>query len=228
MSLPVLYPLRSVDTAMVTFARWPNRRRRITIEHRPLAGVTPAMLLDWFTHLGETMSYGEQAVDRYLAWHPIDHISWELAREAPGGGAGEGARFHIVEAFGARPEFRVDVVDRVEKLDENGLRLVQRMAGVPIFQLEHTWSRGTDGAHYVSTMDIGARSPLMAVVNAAMWHRFPPAMAEAWVRHNIEEVGQLEYLLPQLASSGEAEPAQRTQSGGGAPRREHCEAEPVQ
>lgn len=33
----------------------------------------------------------------------------------------------------------------------------------------------------------------------------------AWVKHNIEEVGQLEYLLPGLASSGEAEPAQCAQ-----------------
>jgi hypothetical protein len=30
-------------------------------------------------------------------------------------------------------------------------------------------------------------------------------MLRAWVKHNIEEVGQLEYLLPQLKSS--AEPA---------------------
>jgi hypothetical protein len=30
----------------------------------------------------------------------------------------------------------------------------------------------------------------------------------AWVRHNIEEVGQLEYLLPELNLSGEAEPTQ--------------------
>jgi hypothetical protein len=35
-------------------------------------------------------------------------------------------------------------------------------------------------------------------------------MVRAWVKHNIEEVGQLEYLLPQLNSSGKAEPAQRT------------------
>ncbi|MCB0948975.1 MAG: hypothetical protein KDB44_06775 [Mycobacterium sp.] len=226
-SLPVLYPLRSVDTAMVRLTVFPRRRRRITIEHRPLRGVTPAMLLGWFTQLDGTMTYGSETVDRYLAWHPIDHIRWELAREAPSGGAAEGARFRIVEAFGARPEFRVDVVDRVEKLDVNGIRLVQRQAGVPIFQLEHTWSLGSDGTHYVSTMDIGARSPLMAPVNMMMWHRFSPAMARAWVKHNIEEVGQLEYLLPQLFSSGEAEPAQRAQPGDGTPHRKHREAEPV-
>ncbi len=87
MSRPVLYPLRSVDSATVCYVDAPHNRRRVTIDHRPLSGITPAMLLDWFTHLGETMSYGGVIIDRYLAWHPIDHIKWALAREAPTGGA---------------------------------------------------------------------------------------------------------------------------------------------
>jgi hypothetical protein len=197
---PVLYPLRSVDTATVRFADLPHRRRRITIDHQPLAGISPAMLLDWFTHLGGTMSYGGEVIDRYLAWHPIDHIKWELARPAPGGGAAEGARFHMVEAFGGRAEFMVDEVARVEKLDETGIRLVLRVAGIIVFQLEHTWSAGADGAHYVTVLDLGARSPLLSVVNRVVGRRFPEAKGQAWVKHNIEEVGQLEYLLPQLAT----------------------------
>ncbi len=134
MSRPVLYPLRPVESATVQFLDGPHRRRRVTIDHRPLNGITPAMLLDWFTHLGETMSYGGETIDRYLAWHPIDHITWELARQAPAGGAGDGARFRMVEAFGGRPEYAIDEVARVEKLDETGIRLVKRiggLAGVP-------------------------------------------------------------------------------------------------
>jgi hypothetical protein len=192
---PVLYPLRSVDTATVRYTSAAHHRRRATIVHRPLAGVTPAMLLDWFTSLDGTLDYGGVVIDRYLAWHPLDHIRWELARPAPGGGAAEGARFRIVEEFGGRPEYHVDVVDRVEKLDETGIRLVQRLAGVVIFQLEHTWSPGRDGTHYVSAMDIGARSALLAPLNRALNRRFGDDMLRAWVRHNVEEVGQLEHLL---------------------------------
>jgi hypothetical protein len=33
-----------------------------------LAGVTPPMLLDWFTHLDGTILYGGVVTDRYLAW----------------------------------------------------------------------------------------------------------------------------------------------------------------
>lgn len=200
MSRPILYPLRSVDTATVRYFGAPHGRRRVTIEHRPLPGVTPPMLLDWFTHLGGTMRYGDQIIDRYLAWHPVDHIRWELARPARTGGAAEGARFRIVEAFGGRPEYRVDVVDTVEKLDETGIRLVQRVAGVIVFSLEHTWSAGTEGAHYVSVLDVGARSALMAPVNRLLLRRFPDHMVRAWVKHNIEEVGQLEFLLQELAA----------------------------
>ncbi|MGV0644887.1 hypothetical protein [Mycolicibacterium sp. XJ879] len=226
MARSVLYPLRSVDTATVRYASFPHHRRRVTIVHRPLPGVTPAMLLDWFTHLGETMRYGGEVIDRYLAWHPIDHIAWELAKAAPGGGAAEGARFRIVEAFGARPEFRVDVVERVEKLDETGIRLVQRLGGVVIFALEHTWSAGSEGTHYVSVMDVGARPALMAPVNRVLRRKLPDEMLTAWVKHNIEEVGQLEYLLPALGSS-EPEPAQRAQRGHQTPHREHQQAEPI-
>lgn len=227
MTRPVLYPLRPVETATVRYTAAPHHRRRVTIDHRPLADVTPGMLLDWFTHLGGTMSYGGVVIDRYLAWHPIDHIRWELARPAPGGGAAEGARFRIVEAFGGRQEFKVDVVDRVEKLDETGIRLVQRLAGVPIFRLEHTWSAGSDGVHYVSVMDVGARSHLLAPINRLLSRRFPDEMLRAWVKHNIEEVGQLEYLLPGLRSSGEAEPAQGAQCRNATPHREHRNPEPV-
>ena len=204
MSRPVLYPLRTEDSATVRYTSAPHRRRRVTIDHRPLPGVTPDMLLGWFGNLGGTMRYGDAVIDRYLAWHPVDHIHWELARAAAGGGAAEGARFRIVEAFGGRPEYRVDVVDRVEKLDETGIRLVQRVAGVIVFSLEHTWSLGSDGTHYVTVLDLGARSRVMTPVNAYLCRRFPDHMVRAWVRHNIEEVGQLEYLLPGLSTRSPA------------------------
>ena len=58
---------------------------------------------------------------------------------------------------------------------------------------------GTDGTHYVSLMDLGSRLRAAAPVNRHLTSRvFPPAMAEAWVRHNVEEVGVLEHLLPEV------------------------------
>ena len=157
------------------------------------------MLLWWFRHIGDDMEYLGRIVPRYRAWHPLDHIHWELAREAPGGGANEGARFRIVEAMGRDERFYVDTIDRVEKLDSTGIRLVFRIAGAQLFQLEHTWSRAENATHYTSVMDIGGRSAIAGPINRYVRRKaFPPGMPEAWVKHNIEEVGILEEILPSL------------------------------
>jgi len=195
---PLQHPLRSPSTARARVQHLPGHRRRITIDHQPLAGLTPAMVHWWFRHIGDPISYAGRSMPGYLAWHPLDHIHWELSRPAPGGGAAEGARFRIVEAFARQPEFYVDTKDTVEKLDDTGIRLVRRAFGVPVLQLEHTWSACGDRPHYVSVLDIGARSALMTPVNRLLGRRFPDHMVRAWVKHNIEEVGQLEFLLPQL------------------------------
>lgn len=197
--LPLEFPLRSVPEDRVSVREFPHRRLRITIDHEPLQGITPEMLLSWFSHIGETMQYAGRTVPRYRAWHPLDHIHWELKRSAPGGGAAEGARFRIVEAMGRDERFYIDSVDRVEKLDLTGIRLVMRIAGVMFFQLEHTWSRGDNCTHYTSVMDIGARSALALPINAYLRSRvFVPGMDRAWIRHNVEEVGLFEHLLPSL------------------------------
>lgn len=216
---PVVYPLRDVGTATSSVEHLPGARRRVTIDHQPLAGVTPPMLLWWFRHIGGTMRYGEQEVARYLVWHPLDHIRWELARPAPGGGAGEQARFRIVEAFARRPEFYVDTTETVEKLDTTGIRLVTRIAGVMVLQLEHTWAACAAGTHYVSVLDVGARSRLMQPVNRHLTkRRFPEPMLHAWLQHNVEEVGLLEHFLPSLYTGALDEP-QPGKAGEGRPGR---------
>lgn len=194
---PALFPLRPRATAATSIQELGRYRRRATIDHQPLPGVTPAMLLWWFQNIGGTMTYGNHVVPNYLAWHPVDHILWELARPAPGGGAREGARFRIVEAFQGRPEFYIDTTETVERLDESGIRLVRRIAGVSVLELSHTWSACTGHTHYVSVLEVGGNTALFAPVNRYLTRRrFPLSMAQAWLRHNIEEVGVLEHILP--------------------------------
>jgi len=188
-----------VESATTQVQWFRGSRIRVTIDHQPLTGITPEMLLWWFRHIGDPTTYAGQTMSGYLAWHPLDHIHWELARPAREGGAAEGARFRIVEAFDRRPEFYVDTTDTVEKLDRTGIRLVRRIAGAPVLQLEHTWSAAAEGTHYVSVLDIGARSRLMTPINRYLTIRvFPEPLLRAWLVHNVQEVGYLEHLLPRV------------------------------
>ena len=195
--IPLLHPLRTVDDSRVSIQHFAHRRLRMTIDHEPLAGVTPEMLLWWFRHIGGTMPYAGGVHPRYLVWHPLDHLSWRLAN--PAHPIGEGSRFHIREAFGQDPAMLVDSIDRVEKLDRTGIRLALRVAGAQVFHLEHTWSEGRGRTHYVSVFDLGLRSAWGAPVNAYLRSRvFRPAMDAPWIRHNVEEVGRFEHFLPGL------------------------------
>lgn len=197
--LPLLAPLRDLDEGRVSIQEFPHRRLRLTIDHEPLRGVTPEMLLWWFRHIGDQMPYAAGTHPRYRVWHPLDHIHWELERPARDGSVGEGARFRIVEMMGRDERFYIDSIDRVEKLDLTGIRLVLRVAGAQFFQLEHTWSRAEGATHYTSVMDIGGRTALARPINAYLRSRvFVPGMERAWLRHNIEEVGYFEHFLPEL------------------------------
>ncbi len=193
-------PLASARTSM---SRLESGQLLLTIDHSTIRGVTPPMLRWWFENLGETMTHEGVPYPRYLLWHPRDHIHWELASRAPGGGTGQGAYFRIVEAFGANPDFYVDSIEYVEKLDDEGISLVRRFLGVEIFRLEHRFGSTTHGASYRSRMVVGVDGGA-----AGRWfndHVRPRVLsneaANAWLTHNIEEVGLFEHILPRLYAS---------------------------
>lgn len=142
---PQLGPMKPVASARTSQARLANGQLLLTIDHETIRGATPAMLRWWFEHLGESMVHEGVSYPRYLLWHPRDHIHWELARRAPGGGTGQGAYFRIVEAFAANPAFYVDSTEHVEKLDDEGISLARRILGVEVFRLEHRFGSAAGG-----------------------------------------------------------------------------------
>lgn len=192
--------MKPVASAKTTQTLLPSGQLELTITHDTVRGVTPAMLCWWFENLGQTMTYEGQTWPRYLLWHPRDHIHWELAARSPSGGSGQGAHFRIVEAFAANPAWYVDSTEWVEKLDEEGIALVRRIAGVEVFRLEHRFGQAAGGASYRSRMTVGvasglARLPFNHVVRPKV---FSDAMGTAWLTHNVEEVSMLENILPTL------------------------------
>ena len=198
--LPLAWPLKPLASARTTDVWLRDGRRELTIAHDTIRGVTPRMRHWWFTHLAGTMEVDGCEWPRYRVWHPRDHIHWALARPMHDGAAGPGAAFRIVEAFGRDPEHYVDGTETVEKLDETGIRLVRRAGGVVVFSLEHWFDPVPEGTRYRSQMLIVTGVPLLRSPVSAVFRRwiFSDAMGPAWLKHNIEEVGNFERFLPAL------------------------------
>jgi hypothetical protein len=192
--------MKPVGSARTTQAILPSGQLELTIEHDTIRGIAPAMLRWWFENLGKDMTFDGQTYPRYLLWHPRDHIHWELVQRSPTGGSGQGAYFRIVEAFAANPAHYVDSTEYVEKLDEEGISLVKRIAGVEVFRLEHRFGEVPMGASYRSRMVVGiASGALRWTFNYLARPRvFSDAMGTAWLTHNVEEVSMLENILPLL------------------------------
>lgn len=191
--------LKPVSSAKVSYQKLDNGQLKITLLHELIKGVTPQMLLWWFGHIVGTMHYMGGEYPRYHVWHPYDHVLFEVAKPGPDGAVGQGATWHIVEAFGRNPAYLSEIMGFVEKLDETGITLVEHALGSEVVHLEHHFFPEQGGTRYETYMTAGTASfPGNLVLNRVVRHRFPDAYAQAWVKHNIEEVGHFEEFLPAL------------------------------
>lgn len=208
-SLP--WPMKPLSSAQTSLSYDGWGRMVMTIEHDIIKDVTPDMLAWWFGNIGGEMEVDGQRFNRYLVWHPADHIKWELLRPGWDGKASAGAQFRIVEAFGRNPAYYIDVIDHVIRLDATGFTAKSELLGFEGSRLNHDFQAVSDGTRYSSTLTIGVAVPGISKLVNAVVHRlmFTEAMGRAWLKHNIEEVGLLEYFLPGLytGSRGPSEAA---------------------
>ncbi|MDP4502239.1 DAPG hydrolase family protein [Nonomuraea turcica] len=195
----MLWPLRPAESAKVSRTAH-DGQVVVSIEHAPLSGVTPDMLAWWYAHVPGTMAYAGDVYPRYLVWHPLDHILYQVIRPAAGGGVGPGAQLHITEALGRDPGRLIDIRVQVEELGAAGAIIAKRVAGTHLVRLENEFAAAPEGVRYVTRMRLGDHSPLgrLALNRVATTRAFPPAKLQAWTRHHIEEIGNLEHFLPAL------------------------------
>jgi hypothetical protein len=194
------WQMKTLDTAQTRFEIDENNVFHLHIEHEIIQNVTPKMLLWWFQNIGGDMVFQGEKYPKYLVWHPKDHIHWALAKTALDGSVGVGSQFRIVEAFGRNLHFLVDSIEVVEKLDSTGIKLVKRILGVEVFSLQHDFIPVPNGTQYNSYMKVGVSKSLFGWVFNSIIRPFIFAkpMGEAWLKHNIEEVGNFEFFLPEL------------------------------
>ncbi|MRD47971.1 hypothetical protein GHT07_11825 [Caenimonas koreensis DSM 17982] len=196
----VPWPLKPLGSAECGAERLADGRLSYWIRHDIVRGVTPRMLAWWFSNLEGEVTVAGQRINRYRAWHPYDHVHASYVRRCPDGTIGPGAQIRLREYLGANPRFNVDTVTTIEKLDEEGYIHNPALAGITgLVRMEYTFTRVAEGTLYENRLLIGGvegwrrwATPLMQRFG------FDQAHGLAWLRHNVEEVGIFEHLLPPL------------------------------
>lgn len=202
--LEVPWEMKPLSSAETKVERLDDGRLRFSIRHEVVAGVTPAMLVWWLNNMEGTWRVGERDLPRYRLWHPRDHVALTYVRPGTDGAKfSAGARVRIQECFGANPDYAVDVVDEVVFLDETGFRHTHTRAGVRVASMDYTFTRVESGTRYDNSLTVGIEKPApLRLLNGALKALvFSEAMGRAWLRHNVEEVGNLQFFLPALYAS---------------------------
>jgi hypothetical protein len=197
----VPWTMKPLDSAKTMVERLGDGRARFSIEHDIVRGVTPEMLVWWLNNMIGEIDVGGREVPRYRAWHPIDHVAVAYVRKArDGANMGPGSQVHIREFFQARADYVVDIVDTVTRLDPGGFTHINYRAGIEVARMEYTFERVGEGTLYKNCLIAGMRIPFVrAPFNALVRPRLlSDEMGRAWLRHNVEEVGNLQFFLPEL------------------------------
>ncbi|HEY4567936.1 MAG TPA: hypothetical protein VIH10_00680 [Kribbella sp.] len=193
---PVLWRLRPLESAAVSTSS-DDSRTIVTIAHAPLEQVTPEMLAWWYTHIPGDMQYAGTTWPRYLVWHPLDHISYQAMTP---GEIGPGSRLHMSEALGRDPSMLLELDVTIETVDSQSAILTKRILGSSIARIETEFVRTYAGCRCTTRLTLGDTTPLgrMFLNRTAHQRAFPPPKLSAWIRHHVEEVGNLENFLPDL------------------------------
>jgi len=206
--LEIEWTCKPVESARSGLDLLPDGRIHCWIEHDLVRGVTPEMLVWWFKHLEGEMVIDGRRLPRYRVWHPRDHVAIEYARRNPDGSIGVGSVIHLTEMLGANPKYLVDVHTEITKLDEQGFAHRPQMHGVRMAAMDYEFAVAPGGTLYRNSLTVGVRGAMGRLINPLIRRlAFDEARGRAWIRHNIEEVGNLESFLPQLYASRPAEAA---------------------
>lgn len=194
------WPLKPVSSAQCGVRRLDDGRLCYWIRHEVLQGVTPRMLAWWFAHLEGDVEVDGRRINRYRAWHPHDHVHASYWRRLPDGSVGPGAWIRLREYLGANRKYEVNVVTRIEKLDEQGFIHNPVTHGIPgIARMEYTFTPVEGGTLYENCLIVGGASGWRRWITPLIERfAFTPEQGLAWLRHNIEEVGLFERFLPGL------------------------------
>lgn len=194
---PVPWTMKPLSSAKTRETVVEHDRVELRVEHELLRGVNPAMLAWWWRNLDGEVDLFEKKYPRYLIWHPADHIHLTTVTRAPDGGAG--TVIHIVEALGGDMGNLVDVQLHLREVGERAIVAEVVTLNYTVVRIHGEITAQPDGTRIVTTMTLGFTSPPTAWLNSWLIDRyFPPERRNAWLKHCVEEIGNLEFFLPPL------------------------------
>lgn len=217
--LALPWPLKPLGSAHAGASRLADGRISWWIRHAPLRGVSPPMLAWWFAHLEGDVTIGRRRINRYRLWHPHDHVHASYAWRRADGTVGPGAAIRLREFLGANPAYEVNVTSVIERLDAGGFVHCPLLHGVQgLARMEYRFTAVPGGTLYENRLIVGGSQGWRRALNPLLqrW-LFDRAHGLAWLRHNIEEVGQLERFLPALYAAEHGEPLAAATAAQAAP-----------
>lgn len=112
----------------------------------------------------------------------------------------QGDKIRIHEAFQRDQRFEVDETAVVSTLDNNGMGLTAYQLGQTLLNLQHRFQDVNGGVEYRSRMVLRVESGVLKpmINNLVLPKRFSRKKADAWLLHNVEEVGYFENFLTDL------------------------------
>jgi len=197
--LPIEWLRKPVESALSGVEILGDGRVHCWIEHEVVRGVTPEMLVWWFSHLEGDVEIDGQKYNRYRVWHPRDHLFAEYAKRGADGRVGVGSVIHLAEVFDGNPQYLIHIFTEIKKLDETGYEHHPRLHGFRLAEMKYAFEPAPDGTKYRNSLTIGVKGPLGRVINPLLRRFFfDEKRGRAWLKHNIEEVGNFEFFLPKL------------------------------
>lgn len=210
----VLERLGRAEFKPETSAKWVDITRsrdgslRVQIEHDTIKGCTPAMIRWWFENLAATTmwngdDFSGPQVSHYHLWHHRDHIS--VTPLADGQGPSPNRGFALGATSVIREQFN-DVHDRISAqatvtcFDDSEFTFTVRQFGIPVARLTHRYHPIGDDLRFYTDTEIGLKTPVLGPLFNWLirpW-LYSKKTAEYWIKHNIEETGQTEAILPAL------------------------------
>ena len=101
----------------------------------------------------------------------------------------------------ANPKYKIDIKAHVEFLDETGFAHFETMYGVRVARVDYTFTETGEGTLYENALTVGLAGDgfFSRWFNRTVVPRvFPDEKGRAWLVHNIEEVGDFEFFLPDM------------------------------